>query len=160
MSRRQRVGRCCDGSPPLHVENRENGAQAESDDDEAKNDVFECIERYHSPNTALENRIYESRGVRDAGRMRFSSCQPNRRQAPLHDWMRKGPHVSRSTDMFSCAGIQHVATYVPNSKRALLARNLGLDCFPYRSLGKLACCPIVWVRARYVLGASAYRIEK
>jgi hypothetical protein len=50
--------------------------------DEAKADVFDYIERFYNPKTqALEDRLYESRGIREASWISLSGCHPNRVQA-------------------------------------------------------------------------------
>jgi hypothetical protein len=58
--------------------------------DEAKADVFDYIERFYIRNAALDNRLYEPHGVRDAGWISLSGCQPNRVQArpKVHSLMR------------------------------------------------------------------------
>ena len=50
--------------------------------DEAKADVFDYIERFYNREAqALDNRLYEPDGVREAGGISLSGCQPNRVQA-------------------------------------------------------------------------------
>jgi transposase InsO family protein len=49
--------------------------------DDAKADVFDYIERFYNPKRRpLDDRIFEPYGVRAAGWISLSGCQPNRVQ--------------------------------------------------------------------------------
>jgi putative transposase len=118
--------------------------------DEAKADVFDYIERFYNPKRrALDDRLYESYGVREAGGISLGGCQPNRVQANLMELSPK-EFESLITNLFSKMGLETRLTQA--------SRDGGVDCVAFDARPILGGKVIIQAkRYKNTVGVAAVR---